>query len=100
MAEAIKSGLSSNILVSTGGGAWLSNSLLDAYFSCPALDVLAIHAYGAGDFATSALQPYVQRAQDSGKKLIMQEWGRLLPYHSQRSLLSRRRELPRPGNAR
>jgi mannan endo-1,4-beta-mannosidase len=77
MAQAIKDNLAGNtgILVTTGGGAYLSNSLLDPYFSCKALDVLAIHAYGTGDFATSALQPYVTKAQNAGKKLIMQEWG-------------------------
>ncbi len=77
MAQAIKDNLegSTDILVTTGGGAWLANSLLDGYFSCSALDVLAIHAYGTGDFATSALKPYVTKAQQAGKKLIMQEWG-------------------------
>ncbi|CAI6099504.1 unnamed protein product [Clonostachys chloroleuca] len=77
MAEEIKNGLkgSTDILISTGGGAWLDNSLLDSYFNCDALDVLAIHAYGIGDFETSKLKPYVKRAQDAGKMLIMQEWG-------------------------
>ncbi|KAF2851634.1 glycoside hydrolase family 5 protein [Plenodomus tracheiphilus IPT5] len=77
MAQSIKDNLAgnTNILVSTGGGAYLSNSLLDPYFSCTALDVLAIHAYGVGDFATSALQPYVDEAKAAGKMLIMQEWG-------------------------
>ncbi|KAH8688763.1 glycoside hydrolase superfamily [Talaromyces proteolyticus] len=78
MATAIRSNFqngTSNILITTGGGAYLANSLLDAYFSCADLDVLAIHAYGTGDFATSALTPYVQKAQSSNKKLIMEEWG-------------------------
>ncbi|KAF7713522.1 Beta-1,3-mannanase [Penicillium ucsense] len=77
IAQSIKDNLkgNSNILVATGGGAWLANSLLDPYFSCDALDVLSIHAYGVGDFATSALQPYVTKAQNAGKKLIMEEWG-------------------------
>lgn len=77
MAEAIKENLngSTDILVSTGGGSYLANSLLDPYFDCAALDVLAIHAYGVGDFETSALQPYVTRARNAGKLLIMQEWG-------------------------
>jgi mannan endo-1,4-beta-mannosidase len=77
MAQSIKHamGNSTNILVSTGGGAYLSNSLLAPYFSCAALDVLAIHAYGTGDLQTSALKPYVERARANGKKLIMQEWG-------------------------
>jgi mannan endo-1,4-beta-mannosidase len=77
MAESLKSALnnSDSILVSTGGGAYLANSLLDPYFSCAALDVLAIHAYGVGDFSTSKLKTYVDRATSSNKKLIMQEWG-------------------------
>lgn len=77
MAQALKSGLNGNtgILVTTGGGAYLANSLLDPYFSCSALDVLAIHAYGTSDFPTSTLKPYVSKALASGKKLIMQEWG-------------------------
>jgi mannan endo-1,4-beta-mannosidase len=76
MAEAIKSGLNgSQILTTNGGGAYLDNSLLDAYFTCGALDVLSIHAYGTGDFTTSKLQPYVSKAKSKGKKLIMEEWG-------------------------
>ncbi|KAK2612643.1 hypothetical protein QQS21_001259 [Conoideocrella luteorostrata] len=77
MAQSIRDNLKGNtgILVSTGGGAWLGNSLLDGYFSCAALDVLAIHAYGVGDFSTSAREPWVRKAKDAGKKLIMQEWG-------------------------
>jgi mannan endo-1,4-beta-mannosidase len=77
MATAIKDNMSHNpaILVSTGGGAYLPNSLLDGYFTCASLDVLAIHAYGVADFATDKLTPYVDRALASGKKLIMQEWG-------------------------
>ncbi|KAF4965150.1 hypothetical protein FSARC_7017 [Fusarium sarcochroum] len=77
MAKAIKDNLNgdSKILVTTGGGAYLDNSLLDSYFSCSSLDVLAIHAYGTTDFSTSKLQPYVDKAKKAGKKLIMQEWG-------------------------
>ncbi|KAL5337754.1 glycoside hydrolase superfamily [Aspergillus crustosus] len=77
MAQAIKDNMNHNpeILVTTGGGAYLDNSLLDGYFSCASLDVLAIHAYGTTDFATAKLEPYVNRAKSAGKKLIMQEWG-------------------------
>ncbi|MCJ1446151.1 MAG: hypothetical protein MMC23_006656 [Stictis urceolatum] len=76
MAEAIRGGLASNdTLVTTGGGAWLDNSLLDAYFTCDALDIVAAHAYGTGDFDTDKIKGYVQKATESGKKLIMQEWG-------------------------
>ncbi|KAJ4368685.1 hypothetical protein N0V86_009594 [Didymella sp. IMI 355093] len=77
MAQSLKSALAgdTNILITTGGGAYLKNSLLDSYFSCAALDVLAIHAYGVGDFDTLQLKPYVDRARSANKKLIMQEWG-------------------------
>ncbi|KAH6639133.1 glycoside hydrolase superfamily [Boeremia exigua] len=77
MATSLRSFLAGNtgILITTGGGSYLATSLLDAYYSCAALDVLAIHAYGVGDFGTSTLQTYVRRAQSAGKKLIMQEWG-------------------------
>lgn len=77
MAQSIKDNLKGNmdILVSTGGGAYLANSLLDPYFNCEALDVLAIHAYGANDFETAKMLPYVTKAKNAGKKLIMQEWG-------------------------
>lgn len=77
MAQSIKDNMqhSDSILVSTGGGAYLDNSLLDPYFSCESLDILAIHAYGTGDFETSKLQRYVTKAKNAGKKLIMQEWG-------------------------
>ncbi|KAL4954362.1 hypothetical protein BDW69DRAFT_183581 [Aspergillus filifer] len=56
MAQAIKDNLSTstNILVTTGGGAYLANSLLDAYFDCSALDILAIHAYGTDDFSPTS----------------------------------------------
>ncbi|KAF9782566.1 hypothetical protein IL306_011070 [Fusarium sp. DS 682] len=77
MAKSIKDNLKGNskILVTTGGGAYLDNSLLDPYFNCDSLDILAIHAYGVGDLTTSRLQPFVQKARKAGKKLIMQEWG-------------------------
>ncbi|KAF3050606.1 hypothetical protein E8E11_009729 [Didymella keratinophila] len=77
MAQSLKSTLAgnTNILVTTGGGSYLATSLLDHYFSCTALDVLAIHAYGVGDFDTSKSKPYVDRANSANKKLIMQERG-------------------------
>ncbi|KAI8945380.1 beta-1,3-mannanase [Xylaria longipes] len=77
MAETIKDNLNGNtdILSITGGGGWVDASLPKDLFSCDALDVLAIHAYGNGDLTVDKLSPYVQMAKDYGKKLIMQEWG-------------------------
>lgn len=77
IAGAIKDNLagSTDILVTTGGGSYVDTSLQDGYFSCDALDVLAIHAYGLGDLTQDKLGPYVTKAQNAGKKLLMQEWG-------------------------
>ncbi|KAI5925019.1 beta-1,3-mannanase [Camillea tinctor] len=77
MAQALKTALrdSPSILVGTGGGGWVDSSLPTGLFSCAALDVLAIHAYGAADLTTTKLGPRVTQAQAAGKKLILQEWG-------------------------
>lgn len=53
----------------------MQNSIFPAYFSCDALDMIAIHAYGIGDLDTQKLAPYVTQAVQAGKKLIMEEWG-------------------------
>ncbi|KAI0809250.1 glycoside hydrolase [Irpex lacteus] len=76
-ATTIKNELNGNtgILVTTGGESWMDESVQPDWLSCPALDVISIHAYGTGDYATSAIQTYVSRAQAAGKKLIMEEWG-------------------------
>lgn len=77
IAGAIKNNLngSTDILTTTGGASYLQPSVQDAYFSCDALDMIAIHAYGLGDLTTDALAPYVTKAVNAGKKLIMEEWG-------------------------
>jgi mannan endo-1,4-beta-mannosidase len=77
MATTIRNNLNGNknILVTTGGGGWLDVSLLDGYFSCGSLDVLAIHAYGTSDYDTGKLSGYVSKAKGFNKKLLFQEWG-------------------------
>lgn len=52
----------------------MHESVQSAWLSCAALDVISLHAYGVGDFATSALTPYVTQAVNAGKKMIMEEW--------------------------
>ena len=47
----------------------------DAYFSCGALDVIAIRAYSVGDFETLKLKTFVDKANNAVKNLIIQEWG-------------------------
>ncbi|KAI0016881.1 beta-1,3-mannanase [Xylariomycetidae sp. FL0641] len=77
MAQTLKDAMNgrSDILTVSGGGGWLATSLNDVLFDCESLDVVAIHAYGAGDLTASALSSGVSTAQSAGKKLIMQEWG-------------------------
>lgn len=53
----------------------MDESVQPGFLSCAALDAVSFHAYGVGDYATSAIQTYVQRAQAAGKKLLMEEWG-------------------------
>ncbi|VDB83765.1 unnamed protein product [Peniophora sp. CBMAI 1063] len=76
-ATTIKSviGDNSGILVTTGGESWLAESVMSGWLNCAALDVVAIHAYGTGDFSTSTIQGYVNQATAAGKKLLFQEWG-------------------------
>lgn len=52
----------------------MDESVQPDWLTCSALDAISIHAYGTGDYATSAIQTYVQRAQQAGKKLLMEEW--------------------------
>ena len=52
----------------------MDESVQPDWLTCSALDAISIHAYGTGDYATSAIQTYVQRAQAAGKKLLMEEW--------------------------
>ncbi|KAH9846610.1 glycoside hydrolase [Lenzites betulinus] len=68
-------GDNSGILVMTGGESFLTESVQSDWLTCDALDVISIHAYGVGDLTTSALTPFVQQAQNAGKKLIVEEWG-------------------------
>ncbi|GJE98214.1 glycoside hydrolase family 5 protein [Phanerochaete sordida] len=76
-ANTIRGELGSNegILVLTGGESWVDESVQDGFLSCPTLDVISLHAYSPGDFNTTFLQTYIQRAQTAGKKLLMEEWG-------------------------
>lgn len=75
-AETIKGvlGNSSGILVITGGESWMAESVQPDFLTCDALDVISIHAYGTGDFATASIETYVKQAQNAGKLLIFEEW--------------------------
>jgi len=76
-ATTIKSvlGTNSGILVTTGGESWLDESMQPDWFTCDALDIIAIHAYGPGDFDESKIANYVKEATQHNKFLIFEEWG-------------------------
>ena len=69
------------ILVTTGGESWLDESMQTAYLQCADIDIVAIHMYGTGDFDTSKISNYVQKAQQANKKLMVQEWYVILSYY-------------------
>ncbi|KAI0322736.1 hypothetical protein OF83DRAFT_1167232 [Amylostereum chailletii] len=48
---------------------------MNGWFNCANLAVVAIHAYGTGDFVTATIRTYVNKATASRKKLLFQEWG-------------------------
>lgn len=68
--------------MTTGGESFLDESIQPDWLSCDALDVVAIHAYGVGDFDQTKLQGRISQAQAAGKKLILQEWYRLSRFSS------------------
>jgi len=76
-AKTIKSALNGNtgILVTTGGESWVDESMMPDWFSCPSLDIIAMHGYGVGDFNTGKLKAYTQKGVSSGKKILFEEWG-------------------------
>ena len=61
----------------TGGESWVDESVQDGWLNCSALDVISLHAYSPGDYNTTFLQTYIQRAHAANKKLIMEEWSAL-----------------------
>ncbi|KLO14435.1 glycoside hydrolase family 5 protein [Schizopora paradoxa] len=65
----------SNIMVTTGGASWLDESVQQGWLDCPAIDIVAVHAYGAGDLNTTKIESYVDLAKAAGSRLMFQEWG-------------------------
>lgn len=62
------------ILVVTGGGSWLDESVMPGWLQCSTIDILGIHAYAPNDYETSAIQAKVDEAKSAGKMLLFQEW--------------------------
>jgi mannan endo-1,4-beta-mannosidase len=73
-AKQLKPLLAAGVLIHTGGGADIWDSVLSQHFACPAIDVVSVHSYNAGDWG-SKLPPVVQTAKQAGKRIIVEEFG-------------------------
>jgi mannan endo-1,4-beta-mannosidase len=74
-ATALRPRLSGNgILIGTGGGTDVGDSVIDQHFACGAIDVVGVHSYDAGAWA-SRLGGIVSKARASGKRIIVEEFG-------------------------
>jgi hypothetical protein len=74
-ASALRPQLSGNgILIGTGGGADVSDSVIDQHFACGAIDVIGVHSYDAGAWA-ARLGGIVSKAKAAGKRIIVEEFG-------------------------
>lgn len=75
MATRLKPHLSDNgVLISTGGGIAVDDSILPEHFACPTLDVVAVHSYNP-DVWAGRLPCIVETARAAGKRIIVQVRG-------------------------
>ncbi|BGP31546.1 hypothetical protein JCM10296v2_003316 [Rhodotorula toruloides] len=70
----LKSLISSNILISSGGGITLTDSLGSWATGCGAFDIVSVHDYGTSASSTANALAAAQN-DHPGKKVIMGEWG-------------------------
>ncbi|KAJ3025952.1 UNVERIFIED_CONTAM: hypothetical protein HDU68_006424 [Siphonaria sp. JEL0065] len=74
-ATRLKNQLSNNgILIATGGTQYPSDSLIDNNFKCPALDIIAVHAFSTGD-AVPVMKTALEKAQKYKKLVVLEEFG-------------------------
>eukprot|EP00798_Chlamydomonas_sp_ICE-L_P031538 gene31538-6723_t len=74
-AKLVKPKLSAGILVMTGGGADIWDSVIVEHFECPAIDVVCAHTYGDASQISRELPAAIQNAKKYGKRMILQEFG-------------------------
>eukprot|EP00798_Chlamydomonas_sp_ICE-L_P032518 gene32518-17230_t len=73
-AKLVKPKLSAGILVMTGGGAEIWDSVIVEHFECPAIDVVCAHTYDASQISEE-LPAAIHNAKQYGKRMILQEFG-------------------------
>ncbi|KAH8554162.1 glycoside hydrolase family 5 protein [Umbelopsis sp. PMI_123] len=64
-----------HIYVSTGGGAYWSDSLNYYNFYCTDIDIIDIHSYDGTSAINSNMPGAINTANQQGKLLMMEEWG-------------------------
>eukprot|EP00798_Chlamydomonas_sp_ICE-L_P004289 gene4289-14399_t len=74
-ATLVKPKLSAGILVMTGGGAYIWDSVIEEHFQCPAIDVVCVHTFGDASQISRELPAAIQNANKYGKRMILQEFG-------------------------
>lgn len=76
-AQTIKSMLAeaSGIYVGTGGGGAFEDSLDDAYFQCPYIDIVSMHSYAEIEIFPLNLQTGLKLADQYGKIVVFEEFG-------------------------
>ncbi|KAI8806320.1 glycoside hydrolase superfamily, partial [Cladochytrium replicatum] len=67
-------GVHSRILLSTGGGADVDDSLITNHFTCAALDIVPVHSYNAAAW-DSGLSRALSLARQYNKLTFVQEYG-------------------------
>jgi mannan endo-1,4-beta-mannosidase len=81
-ATAAKRFVSNGVLISTGGGAYFGDSLIQENFLCPAIDIITIHSYESLDTFANNLRTASTLARANNKKLIFEEYGSEAPEKS------------------
>eukprot|EP01117_Protostelium_nocturnum_P020664 TRINITY_DN9409_c0_g1_i1.p1 TRINITY_DN9409_c0_g1~~TRINITY_DN9409_c0_g1_i1.p1 ORF type:complete len:417 (+),score=108.99 TRINITY_DN9409_c0_g1_i1:381-1631(+) len=75
-AKAMRPMINKKIYITTGGGADFSDSLQDAHFQCPDIDVIGLHNYGtSSDDVRKNVNTGISKAKQHGKKIIYEEYG-------------------------
>ena len=63
------------ILIGTGGGIGIDDSIIPEHFACPSIDLIGVHTYDGVGSWQGRLGGIVSTARASGKRVIFEEFG-------------------------